>query len=118
MKMENSNNPKFYTPAPSSRPIFGIAIILIIMSSLVLNFYFLLRPKVKTTNNPGQSLVHNIKRDTEPILIVFTDTTDDGRPMYSAFFPDSTSMDCLFPEEISKSLNTGKWQYDNELREH
>jgi hypothetical protein len=36
--------------------------------------------------------------------------------MYSIILPDSTALDCMYPEEIAKSLNTGKWQYDEDLR--
>lgn len=50
------------------------------------------------------------------IVLQFTDTTDDGRPMYSVMLPDNKVLDAMYPEEIAQSLIEGEWHYNEDLR--
>lgn len=56
-----------------------------------------------------------VKGKYEKITLVFSDSVD-GRPTYCVEFPDSTLIDAMYPEEIGNSLNTGVWQYNEDLK--
>ena len=47
-----------------------------------------------------------------PITLNFVDTTEEGRPYYTVYFPDdSTILEAMTPEEISQGLLNGEWRY-------
>lgn len=55
-----------------------------------------------------------VKGNPTSITVTFADSVD-GRPTFYVEFPDSTGLDAMYPEEIANSLNTGKWDYNEDL---
>jgi hypothetical protein len=108
----SKNSSREYTP----NFVTPILILVVLIASVIGCYYWFKPAPVKTREIQPLTVVHNINRDSTPITIVFSDTTDDGRPMYSILLSDSTGLDSMYPEEIANSLNTGKWQYNEDLR--
>jgi len=93
--------------------IILITVLLIATSCIVYNM-----PK-HTSGHRKPVIAHkHVKYTSAPITIVYTDTTEDGRPLYSVFFSDSTVLDAMYPEEIAQSLIDGEWKYNEDLKIH
>lgn len=65
-------------------------------------------PKYHTEDMPP------VNGNPTSITVVFADSVD-GRPTFYVEFPDSTGLDSMYPEEIAHGLNTGKWDYNEDL---
>ena len=89
-----------------------IAIVAIVLIAIVCIVYNL--PKHTSGHRP----IRNHKFIDVTIVLQFTDTTSDGRPMYCVMLPDNKVLDAMYPEEIAESLIEGKWLYDEDLRIH
>jgi hypothetical protein len=40
----------------------------------------------------------------------------DGRRVYNVKFPDGKVLDHMYAEEVTRGLNTGIWEYDEDLK--
>jgi hypothetical protein len=64
---------------------------------------------LRTENKPPVQYI------TKRIVLEFADTID-GRPTYNVLLSDTSQFDCMYPEEIANSLNTGTWHYNETLK--
>lgn len=86
-------------------------IITAVLSALVFTYVGYL---VGLSNAPKCHRPHiNVINDGR-FTVVPADTVE-GRQTYNVLFEDETGLDSMYPEEIAKSLVTGRWQYNEDL---
>jgi len=68
----------------------------------------------RTVFNPKCHRPHiNVINDGR-FMVIPVDSVE-GRPTFNVVFEDETGLDSMYPEEIANSLNTGKWNYNEDL---
>lgn len=53
---------------------------------------------------------------THSVKVIYQKESNEGRKMYTVIFPDGTSMDMMYWEEVKRGLNTGRWGYNESLK--
>jgi hypothetical protein len=71
----------------------------------------------KTHYKPVKAEKHknHVKCDAYSSVIIVPSDSHDGRPTFTVYFSDGKALDYMYAEEIAQSLNTGKWEYDEDL---